>query len=300
MSIAALHRLYVIKCKEENKPHVLYKIYYNIFMEDFNISFWQPKKDQCEDCTAYLNADDKSVLKEKYDLHLQEKCLARSEKERDKQNINEDYVVCVYDLQAVMPCPRGEVSSFYYISKLNLFNLTITKLGKNSSDCFVWHEGEGGRGLNEIGSCVLMYLNRLNDEAAGDFDVVFYSDNCCGQQKNKYMLATYQYAMKIYPKLRSIIHKFLIKGHTQNEGDAAHSLIQRNISMALKSSPISVPDQYITLITTARKKGTPFAVHELAHDSFLDLKCLGVGNFVTSEDGQKVKWSEIKISPQRT
>ncbi|CAH4030480.1 unnamed protein product [Pieris brassicae] len=76
MSIAALHRLYVVKCKEENKPHVLYKIYYNIFMEDFNISFWQPKKDQCEDCTAYLNADDKSVLKEKYDLHLQEKCLA--------------------------------------------------------------------------------------------------------------------------------------------------------------------------------------------------------------------------------
>lgn len=264
-------------------------------MEDFNISFWQPKKDQCEDCTAYLNADDKSLLQEKYDLHLKEKSLARSEKDRDKQNINDDFVVCVYDLQAVMPCPQGEVSSFYYISKLNLLNLTITKLGNNSSDCFVWHEGEGGRGVNEIGSCVLMYLKRLNDEAAGDFDVVFYTDNCCGQQKNKYMVATYQYAVKIYSKLRSITHKFLIKGHTQNEGDAAHSLIQRNISMALKSSPIYVPDQYITLIKTAKKKGTPFVVHELAHDSFLDLKCLGVGNFVTSEDGQKVKWSDIKI-----
>lgn len=295
LSIATLHRLYVDKCKEENKLYVSYKIYYNIFVEDFNISFWQPKKDQCEDCTAFKNAEDKSLLQEKYDLHLIEKSLARSEKERDKQNINDDLVVCVYDLQAVMPCPQGEVSSFYYISKLNLLNFTITKLGTNSTDCFVWHEGEGGRGANEIGSCVFMYLNRLNDEASGDIDVVFYSDNCCGQQKNKFMLATYQHAVNLFPKLRSITHKFLIKGHTQNEGDAVHSLIQRNISMALKSSPIYVPDQYITLIKTAKKKGTPFVVHELTHEDFIDLKCLAVGNFVTSEDGQKVKWSDIKI-----
>ncbi|CAH2086925.1 unnamed protein product [Euphydryas editha] len=295
LSIAALHRDYVDKCKAEGQNYLSYKLYYNIFVNDFNISFWHPKKDQCEDCTAFANAEDKTLFQEKYDLHQKEKSLVRAEKENDKKNISDNFLVCVYDLQSVMPCPRGEVSSFFYISKLNVLNFTITELGTNNTKCFVWHEGAGARGVNEIGSCVLMYLKNLNEKASCDFDIVFYSDNCCGQQKNKFMLAMYQYAINELPKLRSITHKFLIKGHTQNEGDAAHSLIQRNISSALKSSPIYVPDQYITLIKTAKKKGTPFVVHELTHDSFFDLKSLADGNYTTTEDGQKLKWADIKV-----
>lgn len=84
--------------------------------------------------------------------------MARGEKETDKENVSNNFVVAVYDLQAVMPCPQGEMSSFYYISKLNVLNFTITELGTKNTTCFVWHEGEGARGVNEIGSCVLMYL----------------------------------------------------------------------------------------------------------------------------------------------
>lgn len=254
LTLAALHRDYVEKCVSANKQHVSYQIYYNIFMTEFNISFWQPKKDQCEECIAFQNCEDKSTLKEKHEAHLNEKGLARAEKEKDKGNVSENLIVAVYDLQAVMPCPRGEVSSFYYISKINVLNFTITEIGSKKTTCFVWHEGEGARGVNEIGSCVLMYLEDLNNIATEEFDVIFYSDNCCGQQKNKFMVSMYQYATNTLPKLRSITHKFLIKGHTQNEGDAVHSTIQKNITRALKSSPIYVPDQYITLIKTAKKK----------------------------------------------
>lgn len=31
--------------------------------------------------------------------------------------------VAVYDLQAVMPIPKGQISSFYYKSKINCFNV---------------------------------------------------------------------------------------------------------------------------------------------------------------------------------
>lgn len=128
-----------------------------------------------------------------------------------------------------------------------MLNFTITELGTKNTTSFVWHEGEGATSVNEIGSCVLMYLKNVHEVAIGDFDVVVYSDNCCGQNKNKFILAIYQQAMKEFPKLRSITHKFLIKGHTQNKGDAVHCTIQRNIQNALKSSSIYVPDQYITL-----------------------------------------------------
>lgn len=50
------------------------------------------------------------MLQEKYDTHLKEKCLAREEK--DKENVSNNFVVAVYDLEAVMPCPQGEMSSF--------------------------------------------------------------------------------------------------------------------------------------------------------------------------------------------
>lgn len=140
-----------------------------------------------------------------------------------------------------------------------------------------------------------MYLKNLHNKANADFDVVFYSDNCCGQQKNKFMLAMYQHALNELPKLKSITHKFLIKGHTQNEGDAIHSMIQRNITRALKSSPIYVPDQYITLIKTAKRTGTPYTVMELSHESFSNLKSLAIGNYSTNEDGGKVKWADIKV-----
>lgn len=52
---------------------------------------------------------------------------------------------------------------------------------------------------------------------------------------------------------------------------------------------------YITLTKTAKKKGSPFVVHELNHESFLDLKSVAVGNYTNTEDGQRVKWGDIKI-----
>ncbi|XP_045491096.1 uncharacterized protein LOC123690980 [Colias croceus] len=298
LSIAQLHRDYVTKCRTENVPHADYQIYYNIFTKEFNISFWSPKKDQCEDCAAYNNAEDKEPLKSKYDSHLEEKDLVRKEKQFDKENANGKCIIAVYDLQAVMPCPRGDVSNFYYISKLNVLNLTIYELGSKDVNCYVWHEGEGGRGVNEIGSCVLSYLRRLQENTKDDFEVIFYSDNCCGQQKNKYMIAMYIYAVTNLENLTAITHKFLIKGHSQNEGDSAHSVIERNISRSLKSAPIYVPEQYITLIRTAKKKGNPYRVHELNHESFFDIKKIadGVGsNYSINEDREKVKMGDIKV-----
>ncbi|KAL3279144.1 hypothetical protein HHI36_016658 [Cryptolaemus montrouzieri] len=49
------------------------------------------------------------------------KHLSRIEKENDKKKT--DTVVAAYDLQAVFECPKGEISVFYYKSKLNVLNL---------------------------------------------------------------------------------------------------------------------------------------------------------------------------------
>nr|CAH7723218.1 unnamed protein product [Callosobruchus chinensis] len=95
-------------------------MYCKIFNEEFNLSFFVPKKDQCELCIGYFNGseEDKISLQAEYDLHRLETDLSRKEKEHDK-NSNAN-IVAVYDLQAVLPCPSGDANSFYYVSKLNV------------------------------------------------------------------------------------------------------------------------------------------------------------------------------------
>lgn len=82
-------------------------MYARIFNEEFNISFFTPKKDQCELCISYDNSDsiEKVLLQEKYDTHLKEKVLSRIEKDK-----HSNCATAVYDLQAVLPYPLGNAS----------------------------------------------------------------------------------------------------------------------------------------------------------------------------------------------
>lgn len=297
-TVAQLHRDYVCDCKKKNMPFANYLMYSKIFNTEYNISFFCPKKDQCEDCVAFTNSDEneREILKEKYESHIMEKDLSRQEKEKDKNNLENSLFVAVYDLQAVLSCPRGEASGFYYLSKLSVYNFTICNL-KDTKDvkCYVWYEGEGQRGVNEIGTCVFKYLQELEPKATAvgkSIDVVFYSDNCCGQQKNQFMIAMYRYAIKKLGFINSITHKFLIKGHTQNEGDSVHSVIEKNVSRTLKGGPIYTPDQYFTLIRTSKKNGQPYQVIELTHEDFFDIKSLEAN---LAFGNQNVKIGELRI-----
>lgn len=291
-SLADIHRDYVTKCNADKKPFGSYAIFHRVFNQEYNISFFVPKKDLCETCVAYENAtdEDKSLLKEKFDQHLVEKDLSRHEKKRDKELDKINEIVAVYDLQAVMQIPKGDVSVFYYKSKLNVLNFTIYDLKTNECECYVWDESNANRGVNELGTCVLKYLEKK--ASMPDSEVVFYSDNCVGQQKNKFMLALYLYAVR-YLGLKSITHKYLIKGHTQNEGDSAHSLIERQVKRQLRGGPIYSPEGFISAIRAAKKQGKPLIVNELCYEDFYDIK--QISTYIGPMNMTNLKLNEVKV-----
>lgn len=88
------------------------------------------------------------------------------------------------------------------------------------------------------------------------------------------VVAVNLFAVQHFEKINSIEHKYLIPGHTQNEGDSVHSVIERHIKKARRSGPIYLPQQYYTLIQTAKKTGKPYKVIELTYRDFLDVKQL--------------------------
>lgn len=107
----------------------------------------------------------------------------------------------------------------------------------------------------------------------------------------------YLYAVKNY-QINSITHKYLIRGHTQKEGNSVHSVIEKSIKKSKKSGPICVPGQYVHLIRNAKKNGNLYIVKELNFDDFIDLKRLSeeLGfNYSKNSDGDQFKVSEVKI-----
>jgi len=275
-TVAQLHREYTKQRQLKGGKCASYAQYLEVF-NSYNISFFVPKKDKCEECVQYENSsnEEKLKLQEQYETHIMKKDLARAEKDGDKTKSPATTFVCVFDLQAVLPCPQGTATTFYYVSKLAVYNLTITNIKNGKTDCYCWHEGEGRRGAIEIATCVFLYLRELQEEAAKQdqqIDVIFYSDNCSGQQKNKYFKSMYSFVVSKFKNIRSITHKFLVVGHTQNEGDNAHSLIENEVKKALLNGAIYHPSQYFHIIQNAKKNKPLFRVHELCHKDFMDWK----------------------------
>ncbi|XP_050527779.1 tubulin glycylase 3A-like [Daktulosphaira vitifoliae] len=62
----------------KDKNYDGYVLFYRIFTQEFNISFFQANKDLCDTCVAYNNAigEDKNELKNNYKEHLVEKDLS--------------------------------------------------------------------------------------------------------------------------------------------------------------------------------------------------------------------------------
>ena len=78
------------------------------------------------------------------------------------------------------------------------------------------------------------------------------------------------YAIQKYD-IDYIFHKFIIKRYTKNEGDSAHSLIERQVKRLLRSGPIYIPETFVTAIRSARRTGKPFHVNELSYNDFYNV-----------------------------
>lgn len=296
LSIAKMHRLYLqwIQDKIVSEPtqNATLRQYTDIF-NDFNYSFFKPKKDMCDICEKYKLAtpEEKNLQQLMYDEHQNNKIIAREKKKLDKLRANHDPAFCVaaFDLEKILVTPQGEVSNFFYKRKFAVYNFTVYDIGKKIGYCFMWDESQAKRGANEIATCLFMFLKIMVAKGVKEFS--FYSDNCGGQNRNRFLFSMWEYAsftLKI-----EITHRFLEKGHTQNEGDSMHATIEN----AKKGKSIYVPEDWIALVTSAKINGEPYRVQTVRSEEFLNFKPLVENdnmNWKIQTNKDKVLWSQIK------
>lgn len=294
LNICKMYHLYEEYCEDNGIPQkATESMYRTVFNTEFNMSFFQPKKDLCDVCHRYENGstDEKISMDDEYQLHLKNKNLARALKTADKERAKQTNTLCsaVFDLQQVLSVPKSEVGLAYYKLKLSAYNFTVFNLASKDAFCYMWYQCIGNRGASEIGSCLLLFIETHIQKGVNEF--AFYSDNCAGQNRNKYLFSLYNYLSQKY-KIK-IRHTFLEKGHTQSEGDSVHSVIEK----AARNVPVYTPEQWYTLVRTCKRK-QPYIVIELGQENIRDLRDLQEKtsiNWEKNEHNEKVVWNKMKI-----
>ncbi|KAL4136333.1 hypothetical protein QTP88_007881 [Uroleucon formosanum] len=155
----------------------------------------------------------------------------------------------------------------------------------------MWHEAIGGRGSNEIASCLYQkILNLLNNVT----HIITYSDTCGGQNRNINMTAMLRLVTANSSTLHIIDQKFLLPGHTHLECDVDHTKIER--AKKFSDIPIMIPRDCYQFVRTVKGK-KPFKVIEIKQEqffSFSNLVSTSLTKKTVDTDGNKVNWFHIR------
>ncbi|GFR72538.1 transmembrane and TPR repeat-containing protein 2 [Elysia marginata] len=128
--------------------------------------------------------------------------------------------------------------------------------------CYMWPEHISARGSNQIASCLWHYIQMHASLGKTVFN--FISDNCAGQNRNRFVDAMFWFCMKTMPVAAKIEHGFLEVGHTQNENDSVHSVI----AQAAKRIPVYTA----TVARGERRNKRPYTVKEMTAQDFFDFR----------------------------
>ena len=92
------------------------------------------------------------------------------------------------------------------------------------------------------------------------------SDSCGGQNRNRPMVLANWWAAQTLGL--EISHTFFVRGHSENEADTIHSLIEKNS----RHMRVFTTAQWAFIISTAKVDKPHFEVTEMVTENFRDFK----------------------------
>lgn len=305
LNIAKMYKLYKEDCISKNIQPQLESFYRKVFVENFNLSFHRPSNDTCAKCDKYKlqinNTSDfreRTVCEDNYNQHLTTAEEAYKEKKKDKTSScnNETIAFLSFDLQKCLPTPLLQNNISFYKRSLWTYNLTIYSCvhRKKHAVCYIWDESLGGRGGQEISSCLRHYILSLPNDIT---EIHMFSDCCPGQTRNIYVAVMLSLLIEDYVKIgRKIIinHKFLEPGHTHLEADTVHAAIEKVKSKT--TAKIELPRDWANLIRMV-PRNPPIEVLEIEQKDLLNFEDTLKDKYIhrkINTNKEAVNWLQIK------
>jgi len=295
-NVGRLYKIDTSYCTS-NKLEIISKtMFRKIFYTKYNIGFHKPKKDKCRFCSKYENIMSARELTEEEQklksIHEEEKTAVKEMFlfDQNLSKANGNFLCASFDLQKVLNTPQGQNMNLYYSRKYSMFNLTVYESGPQNAIAYLWGETNGGRGCNEIVTCIYKYLLGL-DEKRLYKSVALYCDSCCGQNKNRAMIAML-YNTK-FEHIEEVKLTFLLPGHTYMPVDSVHATIER----FTRNKTVWSPSQWSTLITNSRINPSPIEVRNVQYTEFNDWKTLAKQYFtlnLKTTDNEFLQITKVK------
>ena len=259
-------------CMKEDRAFAKHHLYDKIFQTEFNISFFSPKKNRCLLCESCKQLSPEIARKlESYNRKKRKK-LCREEKKLcvmiNKQFFQHHVVTFLSYITNVVS--HAIISQYLMpwtgrvITTHGMRDLVIEVLMKLVIALIIWRKIAIHYKLYFIATTVL-------DRTRIDIFHVFV------------LFAIYKFKDTQVPHYWS---------YSEWRRQYAYSL-EKKKKRLLKSSPITLPSHWISILRLVKKSGEPYHVKEMCYDDFLDLKKLANNmgkNFNMNENGGKVKW----------
>ncbi|KAJ8929459.1 hypothetical protein NQ314_017839 [Rhamnusium bicolor] len=155
------------------------------------------------------------MAKQQLDLHHRKTEKARNLSNEDicrSQRPGNNTCCILMDLQQVLFVPTLTYSEMFYLRQLSCFNFEVRVEDIGQPIMCMWNESIGNRGGNEISLCLVKVLI-VNTGITEKKHLVIWSDNCCGQNKNRMMMFKLLFLVSLNG-FESIEQTFLVSGHS--------------------------------------------------------------------------------------
>ena len=184
--------------------------------------------------------------------------MARDAYRDTVEALEEDEMAYTADMQKVLLLPKMTTKKHFFVSRLVIFNETFASMKGDTSDfCIMWHEGLAGRGAAEVASSYLRCV-----ELSGARKLVFWADNCVGQNKNWILFTVLVSCVNAVWGPDRIKLRYLEKGHTFMKADSVHGQIGKKLK---KTGEVITFDELCDLV---EKSGSNIKVVTMASTDF--------------------------------
>jgi len=253
-SITGVHRQFCEKYKE-HKNLTEDPISLSCFRQFYYSKFPYLKKlgkrtDFCDVCcklkttikdkkSSEENKTQAKISLEKHTILFTEARKAYSDHRRKTAQENGYYVLSMdYAENILLSNLLDEPGTFYFKTrrKVDIFGInnenTNEQLNFIIDECFKIKKGPD--------SVISMLDHYIETYIPTGSSLILYADNCCGQNKNQFLIGYLSYLVKIKKKLKHVELYFMIVGHTKFSPDSHFGLIKQRLKISVCESILDV------------------------------------------------------------
>lgn len=297
-----MHELFIEKFPEM-KNIIKYEFYLDYFKKKFGYRFGRPQVDVCSTCedlkvkikSNTLNDNAKRVAAAEMMVHKRraKRFYNKMQEIKELSKSRPDVMGIAFNYMQNLPLPLLPVQEVFYLRKLWFYVFNVYDIKNDKAYFYTYPEGEGNKGPNDVCSMVLDFVTHHIPEEVQELHV--FSDACGGQNRN-HALCRLLCSLTMNNRFKVIHQYYPIRGHSFMPCDRMFGTVKREVR---RHDRVFSPEQYNSMIRSAKKKQPTFEVNTVQCDSFLDFKNWWPQYFVKQPKSVENRAASFKISTYR-